>query len=157
MQDAIINMEDNTQELAIFNIGEIVCGLDITELKEINKHIDVTIVHHAPEYVRGVLNLRGNIVTVIDLRKKFGYESIEMNNKMRIIIVKSKGENIGLLVDGVDDIVMTNHKDIEPPPSNVNGVTGTFFSGIYKMKSALVSILNIEEILKDDNSGVYQN
>ncbi len=157
MQDAIINMEDNTQELAIFNIGEIVCGLDITELKEINKHIDVTIVHHAPVYVRGVITIRGNIVTAIDLRKEIGYESIETNNRMRIIIVKSKGENIGLLVDGVDDIVMAYHKDIEPPPSNVSGVTGSFFSGIYKMKNALVSVLNVEEILKEDNLGGYQN
>ncbi len=157
MQDTVINMEENTQELAIFNIGEIVCGVDITKLKEINKHIDVTTVHHAPEYVRGILNLRGSIVTVIDLRKKFGYESIEINNKMRIIIVKSKDENIGLLVDGVDDIVMADYKDIESPPSNINGVTGAYFSGIYKMNNALVSVLNVEEILKEDNSGGYKN
>ena len=135
-------------ELTIFNIGDLLLGIDISHVKEINRHIDVTKLHSAPDYIRGVMNLRGLIVTIIDLRIKFHLPPIEKNNDMRIIIVQNKGESIGLLVDRVDDIVIADSSDITQPPSNATK-GGKYFSGIYQIEDSLISIVNIEEILNN--------
>ncbi len=135
------------KELTIFQVANITCGLDIADVQEINKHFDITNAYGAPEYVRGIINLRGEIVTVIDLHQKFGIEQEALNDKMRVVIVESQGENIGLLVDRIDDIILADPKLIEPPPSNVSGVTGEYFTGILKTDEALISILDVHNLL----------
>ncbi|MCK5228449.1 MAG: purine-binding chemotaxis protein CheW [Desulfobulbaceae bacterium] len=136
------------RELALFHTGDLICGLDTCHVGEINKQTDITVVHRAPDYVRGVINLRGEIVTVIDLRKKFGFEPLAIDSEMRIVVVRLGDENIGLLVDKVTDVVNADPSDIEPPPSNLSGINGAFFNGIYKRKKHLVAILDIYEIMK---------
>jgi purine-binding chemotaxis protein CheW len=138
------------QEHAVFRVGDMLCGVDISAVQEINKHLEITTVYHAPKFVRGVLNLRGQIVTVIDLRNKFGLPSVPINEEMRIVIVRTGGENIGLLVDGVDDVVLANPRDLEAPPSNLGGISGDFFTSIYKTEEGLVALLDIEAILRQD-------
>ncbi|MFA6900752.1 MAG: chemotaxis protein CheW [Desulfurivibrionaceae bacterium] len=138
------------RKLVLFESGNLLCGLDITHVQEINKDVAVTIVHRAPEYVRGVINLRGEIVTVVDLRTKFGFEPLAQDAETQIVIVRQGDENIGLMVDSVSDVVIADEKDIEPPPSNLAGVTGRFFKGIYKLEHSLVTILNIDELLARD-------
>lgn len=141
---------ETVRRLALFESGDLLCGLDIAHVQEINKNIAVTAVHRAPQYVCGVINLRGEIVTVIDLRIKFGFEPMPPGTETQIVIVRQGGENIGLLVDSVSDVVLADEKDIEPPPSNLAGVTGHFFKGIYKLEHSLVAILNIDELLARD-------
>lgn len=139
-----------SRKLALFESGNLLCGLDIAHVQEIYKNIAVTIVHRAPEYVRGVINLRGEIVTVVDLRTKFGFEPLTHNTDAQIVIVRHGDENIGLLVDTVSDVVIADEKDIEPPPSNMTGGTSHFFKGIYKLERSLVAILNLDELLAGD-------
>jgi len=141
---------DTMRKLALFESGNLLCGLDIAHVQEINKNIAVTVVHRAPNYVCGVINLRGEIVTVVDLRTKFGFEPLPQDAEAQIVIVRQGDENIGLLVDSVSDVVIADEKDIEPPPSNLAGVTGHFFKGIYKLEHSLVAILNIDELLARD-------
>ncbi|MCB2181998.1 MAG: chemotaxis protein CheW [Desulfobulbaceae bacterium] len=150
MQESMDKSPSNTQELAIFQVGDMPCGLDTSLVREIIKNTQLTKVHLAPDYVRGVINLRGEIATVIDLRKKFSMETVDDGENMEIVVVKSGSENIGLMVDRVRDVVWADRKEITPPPSNIGGVTGIFFSGIFKMKTELVSILNSEELLKTE-------
>lgn len=140
------------QELTIFQVADIACGLDTADVQEINKHIQITKAYGAPDYVRGIINLRGEIVTVIDLRQIFGIEIEEINENMRIVIVENQGENIGLLVDSIDDIITADPSMIEPPPSNISGVTGEYFTGILKTENALISILDIHNLLKTSKS-----
>lgn len=142
---------DTMRKLALFESGDLLCGLDIAHVQEINKNIAVTVVHRAPQYVCGVINLRGEIVTVIDLRAKFGFEPLPPEAETQIVIVRQGDENIGLLVDSVSDVVLADERDIEPPPSNLAGVTGHFFKGIYKLEHNLVAILNIDELLARDD------
>lgn len=141
----------NTKELAIFQVGDMPCGLDTSLVREIIKNTQLTKVHLAPDYVRGVINLRGEIATVIDLRKKFALEPVEDNGNMEIVVVRRGSENIGLLVDRVRDVIWADKNNITPPPSNIGGITGVFFEGIFKMEHELVSILNSEELLKTDD------
>jgi purine-binding chemotaxis protein CheW len=140
--------DSESLELAIFNVGDLACALKSIEVQEIMRVQEITTVHHAPEFVCGVINLRGQIVTIIDMRRKFGYSQGQSLESMRIVIVKMGEESVGLLVDGVHDILLAPSNEIEPPPSNISGLTGDFFRGIFKKDDALVAILNINEILK---------
>lgn len=141
--------DENTRELAIFIVGDMPCGLDTELVQEIIKNGQITVVHRAPNYVKGVINLRGEIATVIDLRIKFQLEDIEDRDDMEIVVVRHGDESIGLLVDRVDDVVIANKDDISPPPSNVGNIEGSFFEGIFAMEQELVSVLNPSELLKD--------
>ena len=134
-------------ELVIFRVNDLVCALKSIEVQEIIKQQDTTPVHNAADYVTGVINLRGNIVTVIDLHTKFGLKH-EIGSTMRTVIATSEGEAIGLLVDDVDDILKADINAIESPPANLNGMDGVYFSGIFKMDDKLVAIINLEELLK---------
>ncbi|PIE70269.1 MAG: chemotaxis protein CheW [Deltaproteobacteria bacterium] len=136
-------------ELATFYIGDALCGLNILNIQEINKQTEVTLVPQAPDYVRGVLNLRGRIVTIIDLGKKLGLSPVEVDKESRNIIVNSDDEHIGLLVDRISDVMIAHADGIENPPANIGGVQGRFFSGVYKTKNSLIGILNTEEVLQE--------
>ena len=148
---SIAKQETELLELSIFEVGGLTGAVFISDIQEINKHIDVTPVHNAPDYIRGMMNLRGNIITIIDLRAKFGMEILkEIDEDMRILVVNHEYEHIGLLVDRILDVVQADPAAIEPPPSNIQGVAGKYFSNIYKMENTLAAILNVKEILKVD-------
>lgn len=141
--------DPNTRELAIFMVGDMPCGLDTALVQEIIKNTQITEVHRAPEYVKGVINLRGEIATVIDLRIKFHMPETQSMSNMEIVVVRHGDEAIGLLVDRVNDVVIASTDDISPPPANVGNITGKFFDGIFAMEQELVSVLNPHELLKD--------
>lgn len=133
--------------LATFYVGEALCGMDILKVQEINKQMDVTRVPQAPEYVSGVLNLRGRIVTIIDLGKKIGLSSTHLSDESRNIIVNSQDEYIGLLVDRIADVVPARWDQVEAPPANIGGVQAKFFKGVFKTENSLIGILDIEGVL----------
>ena len=138
------------REWIVLEVGTIRCGIAITQIQEMNKQIDMTPVHHAPAYVRGVINLRGQIVTAIDLRVKFGLPPLELDEDRCIVVVRWSGESIGLLADRIQDIVVADAADILDPPANIHGVTGAFFSGIYPTEQGLVAFMRLPELLTYD-------
>jgi len=138
-------------EMATFYVGNALFGMDILKVQEINKILDMTVVPQAPEYVKGILNLRGQIVTIIDLGIKLGLSSIEVGPETRNIIVNSKNEYIGLLVDRIGDVERTTEDNIEAPPANIGGVKAKYFEGVYKKENSLIGILNVEKVLKEEN------
>jgi purine-binding chemotaxis protein CheW len=138
-------------ELATFYVGDALCGMDILKVQEINKLMEMTKVPQAPEYVTGILNLRGQIITVIDLGKKLGLGGIGFNEKTRNIIVNSNSEYIGLLVSHISDVVEAEWDKVEKPPANIGGVQGVFFKGVFKTKDRLIGILDVERVLVEDN------
>ncbi|WP_028574383.1 chemotaxis protein CheW [Desulfonatronovibrio hydrogenovorans] len=138
-------------QISCFYVGQALCGIDISYVQEINKQVHFTAVPHSPEYVVGIMNLRGKIVTIIDLGKKLGIDSCtDITDQTRIIIVSSRREFIGLLVDKVTDVVLADWEDVSPPPANIRGVNGRFFQGVYKPGNRLVAILDVEEVLGDE-------
>jgi len=138
------------REWIVLEVGNIRCGIAVMQIQEINKQIDMTPVHHAPAYVRGVINLRGQIVTAIDLRVKFGLPPLELDEDRCIVVVRWSGESIGLLADRIQDIVVADAADILDPPANIHGVTGAFFSGIYPTEQGLVAFMRLPELLTYD-------
>jgi len=144
-------IHSDTVELASFYVGEALCGMDILKVQEINKLIEMTRVPQAPEYVLGILNLRGEIVTIIDLGKKLGLKSTELNNKTRNIIVNSNGEHIGLMVEQISDVIQVEWEKVEPPPANIGDVQGKYFTGVFKTADRLIGILDVEKVLKEES------
>jgi len=140
-------------ELATFFVGDALCGMDILKIQEINKLMDMTKVPQAPSYVTGILNLRGQIVTIIDLGRKLGLGSTEATLNSRNIIVSSPGEHVGLLVTRLSDVVSADTEKIERAPANMGGIQGEFFSGVYKTDDKLIGILDVHKVLRLEEQG----
>ncbi|MBD3314469.1 MAG: chemotaxis protein CheW [Chitinivibrionales bacterium] len=142
----------NEMELVVFTVADVPCALRIEEVREIKRIGRITPVHNAPRYVRGVVNLRGHIVTVIDLRTKMDYPHRPVGTHARMVVVWRDEEQIGLLVDTIEDALVVYEEDIAGPPPNVNGAEGRLFRGVYKAAETLVAILNLEAILEKGQS-----
>ncbi|MGI6655510.1 MAG: chemotaxis protein CheW [Desulfobulbus sp.] len=144
----------NIIELSTFYVGDALCGMDILKIQEINKLMEMTKVPQAPEYMVGILNLRGQIVTIIDLGMKLGLCSIERTNESRNIIINAPGEHIGLVVTKISDVVMADPEKIEHAPANMNGIQGSFFTGVYKTETKLIGILDVKEVLRIETDNI---
>ncbi len=138
-------------EVSTFYVGDALYGMDILKIQEINKQMEMTSVPQSPDYVKGILNLRGRIVTIIDLSKKLGLTATGSSEDARNIIIKSQNEQIGLLVDRLGDVVQASWDSVEPPPASLNELQGKFFQGVYKTGNTLVGILDMEEVLREES------
>lgn len=139
----------NDTSLAItFLLGDSVFGIDASDVQEVVKVDQITPVHHAPSYVVGIRNLRGRIVTVIDLGARLELGAIEITPNSRILIVICDDESIGLLVDCVNDTISTDAKDIAPPPPSLQGARSRYLLGVYRGGGRLVSLIDLAMILK---------
>ncbi|MEM9759273.1 MAG: chemotaxis protein CheW [Pseudomonadota bacterium] len=141
---------EGKRELVIFRVADLVCALDIERAQEIKGQLKVIEVPETQLAVRGVANLRGQVITVIDLRIVFGIEPRDISEESRIVVVRHEGSVVGLLVDHVDDIVPAQSDDLEPPPANVSGVRGEFFDAVYKRPEDLACLLNVPRILAQE-------
>ncbi|MEE4359535.1 MAG: chemotaxis protein CheW [Desulfococcaceae bacterium] len=134
-------------ELCTFYVGDRQFGIDILKVQEINKNPTITSVPQAQDYILGVMNLRGRIVTVIDLAKKLGLPFSVPGRDSRTIIVNSQEEYIGLSVDRIGDVVAVHTEKVEPPPVNIGGILGRFTEGVLKTPAGLIGILAVEAVL----------
>jgi purine-binding chemotaxis protein CheW len=151
MSTAVADRLGTTAELqfATFYVGHMLLGVDIRVVQEINRQSEITQVPHAPDYVRGVINLRGDVATIVDLRSILGLPPSEASRQTRNLIVHHRGEAIGLLVDQISDILTLREDEISPPPTNVDGVDGRLMSGVCTLESEIVVLLDIDEVLSD--------
>ena len=138
-------------QFATFYVGDILLGIDIRYVQEINRQLAVTRVPHAPPEVRGVINLRGDAAAVTDLRRGWDLPPADLTRDSRNLIVNFDGESIGLLVDRISDILTISEDQIEPPPANVSGLDGRLLAGVHTMKSSIVVLLDIEQALSDSH------
>lgn len=134
-------------QLATFEVEETTFGIDTAQVQEVVRVGEITPVHHAPPYVMGLRNLRGRIVTVVDLRVRLELGVTTVGPESRILIVDWRGEPVGLLADRVDDTIAVDPEQVEPPPPNVDGIQGRNLKGICRDGQALVALLDVEAIL----------
>ena len=138
------------QQMVTFRLGDEEFGIPISQIQEIDRYAQITRVPRAPEFVDGVTNLRGEIIPVIDTRKRFGLPVKAADDRTRIIIVDLAGTKTGLLVDSVSQVLNIALKDISPPPAAIeSGIDNEFISGIGKVDQGkrMVVLLNVEKIL----------
>jgi purine-binding chemotaxis protein CheW len=132
-----------------FNLGEELYGVDILRVKEIKGFSIVTKIPNTPSHIKGVLNLRGTIVPIVELRTKFGMPTIDYTAFTVIILVVVREKVIGLVVDSVSDVLNIDQKDIQPPPQFGSKVDVSFMNGIGKSGDKLVTLLNMDHLLVD--------
>lgn len=133
---------------AVFNLGEACLGIDIKKVQEINKTFELAKLYHVPGHIKGLVNLRGNIVTVIDLSQRLGLAKQKKSTDTGLImIVQSKGEQVGLLVDRVNDVIQTDSDRLDPVPPSLSGLQGGYLKGVLKIGSKLIGILSVKNVV----------
>ncbi|MBF0225425.1 MAG: chemotaxis protein CheW [Desulfobacterales bacterium] len=134
-------------QFVTFKIDDNLAGIDILKVREINRALDITPVQHAKNYIMGLVNLRGQTVTVFDLSIRLGLSKRIINNTTHNIILKH--DNVGLLVDDIGDVLCVNEDEIEPPPANIGVIEGVFIEGLVKLEYDLMIILSAKKILEN--------
>jgi purine-binding chemotaxis protein CheW len=136
-------------QLVSFTIGQEEFGLDIQRIQEINRIVEITRVPNAPEFVVGVINLRGKVIPIIDLRKRFGFPPKESDKNTRIIVVELDNIVVGFIVDAVREVIRIPKNITEPPPAIIAGIGSEYITSIAKMENRLLILLDIERLLRD--------
>jgi len=134
--------------VSVFRLGDAMFGIPAAQIQEVVQMGSVTPVHHALPYIVGIRNLRGRIVTVIDLGMRLELGEAVRGGDSRIMIVDSEGELVGLLVDRVDDTVFLQEENMSPPPPNLGTLQESALRGVYRCPNGLVTLLNHNTILK---------
>jgi purine-binding chemotaxis protein CheW len=134
--------------LATFFVRDALCALDAAGVQEVIRLGPVTPVRYAPEEVLGIVNLRGKIVTIVDLGLRLGFPPVVAGSESRIFIIEDGNEFIGLLVDRVDEVVEVERDHWQPPPANVNWGQARFFQGVCRARGRVITLLDAGQILK---------
>jgi len=134
-------------QLATFYISDVLLGIHIDLVKEICKSLNMTTVPNTPPSVQGVINLRGDVVTLLDLRQILGLPVAEKLESSSNLVVSFGVEQVGLCVDSVSDILSIDESRIESPPANVEGMDGRFFEGVSPLENEILVILDLKEVL----------
>lgn len=138
-------------QLVIFNLAKEEYGLPIGKVQEINRVAAVTKLPHTPEFMEGIINLRGRVIPVLDLRKRFGLDAREHDDSTRIMVTDVSGQTVGLIVDAVHEVVTIKGSSIEPsPPTFI--LEAQYIEGIGKMEGRLVILLNIDRIMSSQET-----
>ena len=140
---------DNLIQLVSFKLGEEMFGIDILHVQEINRMVDITQVPQAPPYCEGVINLRGKVIPVIDLRKKFNMKSRERNKDTRIVVCDVDGRVTGMIVDAVDEVLRSPSSTIEPAPEIVTSIDVDYIKGVARLDERLLIFLDISRIANE--------
>jgi len=136
------------EKFAIFKIGDEDFGVGINRVVEILKSQKIYSLPELPDFLSGVINVRGDVVPLLDLRLRFGMHASE--KKGRIIIVRSEGEKIGLLVDEIDEIISLAAEDLIAPPSIFKGLKTEYLKGLGKKEGRIIILLNLDRLLTSE-------
>ncbi|MBI5639097.1 MAG: chemotaxis protein CheW [Nitrospirae bacterium] len=133
-------------QLVTFTLGNEEYAIDILKVQEINRMVDITAVPNSPHYVEGVINLRGKVIPVISLRKRFGFDARAADSQSRIMVV-DVGVTVGIIVDAVSEVLRLSADTVEPPPPMTSSVGSEFIKGVGKLKDRLLILLDIDRLL----------
>lgn len=151
-----IKVADLEEQLVVFGLGDEVYGVDISRVQEIIRMQDITQVPGAPHFVEGVINLRGRIIPVIDLRRRFGLHDVQAGASSRIVVVETEGHVIGMIVDAVSEVLRVSTTCIEPPSPLLTGIDSEYIRGIAKLEERLIILLQLDKVLTGDQKAALQ-
>ena len=134
-------------QMACFRLGEDLYAIDIMRIKEIIRPQKLSNLPKAPVFIDGVINLRGMVIPVIDLRKRFDMDDRPPDSATRLLIVKISGQAMGLVVDDVTEVITVPLKDIKPPPAVSDSGIYEYLLGVCLAQDALVMLLNLDKLL----------
>ncbi|MCT4533845.1 chemotaxis protein CheW [Halodesulfovibrio sp.] len=146
--------DDELMQLVTFSIGEEEFGVDILKVQEIIRTMEITKVPKAPDFVEGVINLRGKVIPIIDLRRRFGLSSKEHDKHTRIIVIEINNMIVGFVVDSVSEVLRIPASTVEPPPAVVAGMESEYISGVGKLQDRLLILLDLDRLLSNEDLDV---
>lgn len=138
---------DEILQLVSFNIGSEEFGIDILKVEEIIRIISITKIPNSPDFIEGVVNLRGRVIPVINLRTRLGFEKKEFDNQTRVIVVEVSGLTLGFIVDSVKEVLRIPKSITEPPPAITTGINSEYITAVGKMENRLLILLDLEKVL----------
>ena len=143
--------------LACFRVGSELYALDIMKIKEIIRPQKLTPIPKSPSFIEGVINLRGVVIPVADMRKRFDQPISEENSKNRIVVCSLAGKIIGLLVDEVTEVKRYGREEIAPAPQFIKGPQAEYFLGVARCDDDLIMLIDLEKVLSSDEKIELQN
>ena len=143
-------------QLVSFKIGNEEFGVDINRVQEINRMMKLTEVPNSPDFVDGVINLRGRVIPVVDLRTRLNMVRAEHNSNTRIIVVELNSNTVGFIVDEVSEVLRIPKEITEAPPDMVGGVDSDYITSIGKLEDRLLILLDLEKILSTAEFNVLE-
>jgi purine-binding chemotaxis protein CheW len=135
------------RQLVVFQLGAELYGVDIARVHEIIRLQSITRVPRAPSFVEGVINLRGKVIPVVDLRRRFGLPTTEHTRATRTVVVEIGDQVVGIIVDSVSEVLRVSTSTVEPPSPVVAGIDSEYLHGIAKLPERLVILLDLDRVL----------
>jgi purine-binding chemotaxis protein CheW len=149
-----MELTGDEEQIVSFRLGKETFAVKVAQVREIGKVQDITHIPKMPDYVEGVMNLRGQITTVIDLKKRFGIVSeagAERTAQSRIIVAEIGDHQLGIIVDSVEDVMRVPRNSISPVPKTLStGVQSSFLQGICKLQNKLIMLLDLGKMISDE-------
>ena len=144
-------------EFLTFRLGAEEYGIDILKVQEIRSYEPPTRIANAPAFIKGVINLRGVIVPIVDLRLKLNCDSAEYNDFTVVIVLTVKGRVVGAVVDSVSDVLELSADAVKPAPQLSGGVDTSFITGIGSVNDRMLILMDIESLISSDEMGLISN
>ncbi|WP_346797078.1 chemotaxis protein CheW [Halomonas sp. Bachu 37] len=143
-------LEAENREFLVFSLGEEEYAIDILKVQEIRGYENVTRIANAPDFIKGVTNLRGVIVPIVDLRIKFHLDSVEYGGQTVVIVVNVADRIVGIVVDGVSDVMMLTPEQIKPAPEFGVTLSSDFLSGLGSLDDRMLVLVDIDKLLTSE-------
>ena len=148
--DSAVDSSDDVLQWVTYRLGDETYGINVMQVQEVLRHSEIAPVPGAPEYVLGIINLRGNVVTVIDTRTRFGLEPTETTDSTRIVIIESDEQVVGILVDSVAEVVYLKSSDIDGAPNVGTEESARFIQGVSNRDGELLILVDLNKLLNDE-------
>ncbi len=142
-------MSEEALQLVTFRLGDEEFGIDIKKVQEINRMIDITRIPNAPVYVEGVVNLRGKIIPIVNLRTKLCLSEAERDKATRIMVVEVGGTTLGFIVDSVSEVLRIQDPKIEDPPSITGSSDSAYIEGVINLSDRILILLDLNVLFRD--------
>ncbi|WP_155996781.1 chemotaxis protein CheW [Thioalkalivibrio sp. ALMg11] len=140
----------DTAPYVTFSLAEETYAIDVLQVQEVLKVTEIAPVPGVPDYILGIINLRGNVVTVIDARRRMGLDDRESDEASRIVIIDVDNQNVGILVDSVSEVVRISPDSVEPAPEVGNDDSSRFIQGVTSTEEGLTILVDLNRLLSDE-------
>ncbi|MGY2460645.1 chemotaxis protein CheW [Vreelandella sulfidaeris] len=154
---AVLAAEAENREFLVFSLGDEEYAIDILKVQEIRGYENVTRIANAPDFIKGVTNLRGVIVPIVDLRIKFHFDKVEYGGQTVVIVVNVADRVVGIVVDGVSDVMTLTPEQIKPAPEFGVTLSSDFLSGLGSLDDRMLVLVDIDKLLTSDEMALVES
>lgn len=154
---AVLAAEAESREFLVFSLGDEEYAIDILKVQEIRGYENVTRIANAPDFIKGVTNLRGVIVPIVDLRIKFHFDKVEYGGQTVVIVVNVADRVVGIVVDGVSDVMTLTPDQIKPAPEFGVTLSSDFLSGLGSLEDRMLVLVDIDKLLTSDEMALVDS